>query len=87
MQAGCVMARIDKNLSECDTEALVKRNLVDWFIDRARIYLNRRNKYWASKMGVSYSSISIKNYRSKWGDCNSIKTYHIVGELCLHHNQ
>ena len=73
MQAGYIVAKIDKNLSECDTEALIRRNLVDWYTDKARIYLNRRSKYWASKMGVSYSSISIKNYRSKWGDCNSIK--------------
>ena len=73
MQRGYIVAHIDNNLLECDTEALIRRNLVDWYTDKARIYLNRRSKYWASKMGVSYSSISIKNYRSKWGDCNSIK--------------
>ena len=73
MHRGYIVVSIKKNLSEFDTELLIRRNLVDWYIDKATTYLNRRSEYWANKIGVNYSSITIKKYKSKWGDCNSIK--------------
>ena len=77
MQAGYIVAKVDKNLSECDTEALIRRNLVDWYIDKARIYLNRRSKWGDcnSIKGISY------NWRIMLAP-QSVIDYVVVHELC-----
>ena len=83
MQRGYIIVGVKKNLSECDTELLIRRNLVDWFIEKATTYLNRRSQHWANKIGVNYSSITIKKYKSKWGGAVILlRVSHIIGESC-----
>lgn len=39
--------------------------------DRALKYIPERVKYYASKVGVTYGRITIRNQRSRWGSCSS----------------
>lgn len=39
--------------------------------NKALEYIPERVKYYASKIGVSYGRITIRNQRSKWGSCSA----------------
>ena len=64
----------------------------------AREDLTRRCSYWAGRIGVTWSRISIRHQRSKWGSCSAqgnlnfncllmlapepVRDYVVVHELC-----
>ena len=66
--------------------------------DRAKELLNDSVKYWASKIGVQYGRIAIKDQKTRWGSCSTkgnlnfnrrlaaapspVKDYVVIHELC-----
>ena len=48
----------------------VQKLLTDWYRNHAHKYLQERTEKFANIIGVSPSSISIKNYKSRWGSCS-----------------
>lgn len=69
-----------------------------WFVSHAQQYFDARLPYFAERIGVSYASITVKNYKARWGSCYSdgriqfnwkllqappwVVDYVIVHELC-----
>lgn len=45
--------------------------LSSWYQQRAKIQLEKTAKHYASQLGVSYQSINVKSYKSRWGSCSS----------------
>ncbi len=41
--------------------------------EQARALCEKKAKFWAEKMGVTYNRISIKSMKTKWGSCSSKK--------------
>jgi len=96
LKNGCFVVSICK---EDFGENIKAQNLlVDWYRDHAFKYLQERTDKFANIIGVSPSSISIKNYKSRWGSCSingaidynwkiiqapkKIIDYVVVHELC-----
>lgn len=48
----------------------VQKLLTNWYRNHAHKYLQERTEKFANIIGVSPSSISIKNYKSRWGSCS-----------------
>ena len=76
----------------------VQKLLTDWYRIHAHKYLKERTDKFANIIGVLPSSVSIKNYKSRWGSCSisgsidynwkiiqapkRVVDYVIVHELC-----
>ena len=81
-----------------DDPELIAESLRAWFEHRAKIKLTEKAKRYAKQIGVEYTSIGIKSYKSRWGSCgidgsidfnwriimapNRIVDYVVVHELC-----
>lgn len=77
---------------------LIRDSLLSWFKQHAELKLKEKAKRYAKMIGVEYSSIGIKTYKSRWGSCspegdinfnwkiimapNRIVDYVVVHELC-----
>ena len=77
---------------------LIAESLCAWFEHRAQIKLTEKAMRYAKQIGVEYTSIGIKSYKSRWGSCcidgaidfnwriimapNRIVDYVVVHELC-----
>ncbi|WDE01746.1 M48 family metallopeptidase [Thalassomonas actiniarum] len=76
----------------------VKKQLELWFKQQAKDYIPARLEYWSQTTGLSYKSYKIRQYKARWGSCNSraelsfnsllmmapdwVIDYVIVHELC-----
>ncbi|WP_281555922.1 SprT family zinc-dependent metalloprotease [Thalassomonas sp. RHCl1] len=76
----------------------VKKQLELWFKQQAQDYIPARLEYWSQATGLSYKSYKIRQYKARWGSCNSraelsfnsllmmapdwVIDYVIVHELC-----
>lgn len=68
LKNGCFVVSICK---EDFGENIKAQNLLlDWYRDHAFKYLQERTDKFANIIGVSPFSISIKNYKSRWGSCS-----------------
>ncbi|TMN72552.1 M48 family peptidase [Pseudoalteromonas sp. S1727] len=81
-----------------DNADLIKDSLLAWYEKHADIKFNEKVKRYAEIMNVKFNSVSIKNYKSRWGSCsvegditfnwkvvmapNRIVDYVVVHELC-----
>ncbi|WP_274052953.1 M48 family metallopeptidase [Thalassomonas haliotis] len=78
--------------------AKVKKLLELWFKQQAQQYIPARLEFWSGVTGLSYKSHKIRQYKARWGSCNSraelsfnsllmmapdwVIDYVIVHELC-----
>jgi hypothetical protein len=53
--------------------AAVERKVVQWYKKQAFADFARRLEIFSSKLGVSFSSLTLSNAKSRWGSCNSRK--------------
>jgi predicted metal-dependent hydrolase len=44
-----------------------------WYIDTARELLTAKTQFWGKKIGVYPSRIMIKEQKTRWGSCSSLK--------------
>lgn len=67
LKNGCFVVTISKNkVGKADQ---VQALLSDWFRVHANKYLQARTDKFAKIIGVSPTSVSIKNYKARWGSC------------------
>lgn len=67
LKNGCFVVTISKN--KVDKADQVQALLADWFRAHANKYLQVRTDKFAEIIGVSPTSVSIKNYKARWGSC------------------
>ena len=77
---------------------LIQDSLLSWYKQHAELKLTEKAKRYAKIMSVSYNSVALKTYRSRWGSCsvegditfnwkiimapNRIVDYVVAHELC-----
>lgn len=77
---------------------LIQDSLLSWYKQHAEFKLLEKVKRYAKMMGVTYNSVGLKTYKSRWGSCsiegditfnwkiimapNRIVDYVVVHELC-----
>ena len=52
-------------------QALIRKLLQDWYLDRASDKLEQKSIKYSEQMGVQPTKIKVKEYKSRWGSCNS----------------
>jgi len=81
-----------------DDSEMIRAALTTWYENHAETKFKEKSKRYAKVIGVDYSSVEIKNYKSRWGSCsteghikfnwkiimapNRIVDYVVVHELC-----
>jgi predicted metal-dependent hydrolase len=81
-----------------DNPELIQDSLTSWYKQRAQAKLTEKSKRYAEIIGVTYASVGIKLYKSRWGSCsvggnidfnwhiimapNRIVDYVVIHELC-----
>ena len=68
LKNGCLVVSICKE--DFGKNIKVQNLLTDWYRNHAHKYLQERTIKFANIIGVSPSSISVKNYKSRWGSCS-----------------
>ncbi len=79
-------------------QALIRKLLQDWYLDRASEKLEQKTVKYAQQIGVQPSKIRVREYKSRWGSCsvrgevsynwriiispNPVVDYVVVHELC-----
>ena len=79
-------------------QALIRKLLQDWYLDRASKKLEQKTVKYAQQIGVQPSKIRVREYKSRWGSCsvrgevsynwriiispNPVVDYVVVHELC-----
>ena len=77
---------------------LIRQRLRDWYLHRAIDKLEQKTSIYAEQMGVQPTQIKVKEYKSRWGSCNTrgeisynwkiimtphrIVDYVVIHELC-----
>lgn len=56
-----------------DDASAVARKVVQWYKKQAMNDFARRLEIFSNKLGVSFSSLTLSNAKSRWGSCNSRK--------------
>ena len=87
-------------VSETDTapETTIKSLLVSWYRRHAELRLAEKTERWARIVGVTPNSVSVRDYKSRWGSCSTkgdvtynwriilaphrIVDYVVIHELC-----
>ena len=93
---GCLIATIDRNKSNSKNSPKVL--LENWYKIKAEKKLTEKTDYFSKLIGVYPKSLTVKNYKSRWGSCsikgdlsynwriilapNHILDYVVVHELC-----
>jgi predicted metal-dependent hydrolase len=62
---------IPLNVSNENTQELIKKKLVKWYQKQALEKIQEDCNYFAPLLGVRPASIRLRNYRSRWGACSS----------------
>lgn len=81
-----------------DNPDLIQDSLFSWYKQHAEIKLKEKSNRYAELIGVSFHSVGLKNYKSRWGSCtvdgditfnwkvimapNRIVDYVVIHELC-----
>lgn len=60
-----------KEAGEAELSKKIKSQLEYWLKSKAESLIEESLKFHSESMGLSYSSIKIRQYKSRWGGCNS----------------
>ncbi|MDB4230042.1 M48 family metallopeptidase [Paracoccaceae bacterium] len=98
LKDGYLNTYINKTVSKNNMEETVKKSLENWYQIKALEKLTEKTKRYASILGVTPKSVTVKEYKSRWGSCSSdgdisfnwriiiaphqIVDYIVVHELC-----
>jgi predicted metal-dependent hydrolase len=79
-------------------QQLIRQRLRDWYLHRAIDKLEQKSIKYSEQMGVQPTQIKVKEYKSRWGSCNTrgeisynwkiimtphrIVDYVVIHELC-----
>ena len=79
-------------------QQLIRQRLRDWYLHRSIDKLEQKTSIYAEQMGVQPTQIKVKEYKSRWGSCNTrgeisynwkiimtphrIVDYVVIHELC-----
>ena len=63
--------KIEEQQKKADTVEPLSMNEIRALADQAIKVIPERVKYYATKVGVTYGRITIRNQSSKWGSCSS----------------
>jgi hypothetical protein len=48
----------------------IKELISNWYMDRANEHLNEKTKRFAALLSVAPKSVTVKNYKARWGSCS-----------------
>jgi predicted metal-dependent hydrolase len=98
LKSGQLVLGEDKKLSEANKGAFIRSELEAWYHRHAERRLREKAKRYAGIIGVEPRSVSLKDYKSRWGSCSvtgdiffnwkiiiaphRIVDYVVVHELC-----
>lgn len=93
-----ISVRVRPELPESSRSALIKRDLIHWYADRALRKILERVRHYAALIGASPVRVRVKTLRSRWGSCStrnelsfawnivmapeSVLDYLVVHEMC-----
>ncbi len=96
LNAGCLVVTVSK--SDPAPQATIRLQVILWYRRKAEEYLAEKTAHWAKKMSVQPRSVSVKDYKTRWGSCSirgdisynwrviltpsSVVDYLVVHELC-----
>ena len=86
---------LEVSLSKKPRARGIRNELAEWYEEHALDRLTEKTNRYAGIMGVSPNSISVRNYKSRWGSCSSngdisynwriiIAPHHIVDYVVVH---
>ena len=95
MKGGYLTLGFSEKLSETDRQTFVKKSLEGWYKGHALKRLTEKSKRYEKILRVTPQSISLKNYKSRWGSCSNsgeinfnwkiiIAPHHIVDYVVVH---
>jgi predicted metal-dependent hydrolase len=95
---GRFLVEIDRQLDGERVKEIVKKGLINWYLERAHEKIPQRVKLYAHQIGTWPERVEIKDYKRQWGSCShngvirlnwkiimapvTILDYVIVHELC-----
>jgi predicted metal-dependent hydrolase len=98
LKSGQLVLGVDKKLSESNGKAFIRSELEAWYHLHAERRLREKAKRYAGIIGEEPNSVSLKDYKSRWGSCSvtgdiffnwkiiiaphRIVDYVVVHELC-----
>lgn len=86
---------LEVGVSKKPKDGDIRNALVEWYEEHALARLTEKTNRYAGIMGVSPKSISVRDYKSRWGSCSSkgdisynwriiIAPHHIVDYVVVH---
>ena len=86
---------LEVGVTQSVKEINIRRALVKWYVQHALDRLTEKTNRYAAIMGVSPHSITVKEYKARWGSCTSqgdisynwrivIAPHHIVDYVVVH---
>ena len=70
LKGGNLELGVSKTLSEADKDLFVKSSIVQWYKNHALERLTEKSKRYGRILGVNPKSITLKDYKSRWGSCS-----------------
>lgn len=69
--------------SKVDSEEVVEKILNNWYVEQAKIWIQKRVRFFARQMGENYKNITIKNQKKRWGSCSSNRNLNFNWRLVI----
>ena len=78
------IVEFDNKFSVASTnEKNIKLYLTSWYKQQARKVIGERVKYFSSRSGLQFKSLSITEAQTRWGSCSSDKNLHFNWRLVM----
>lgn len=61
----------------------IRTFLKQWYVKQAKEVFKDRVEHYSKRIGVSYNRISIKNQKTRWGSCSSLKNLNFNWRLLM----
>ena len=70
LYGGQLVLGINKNLPNKQQRLLIREQLIRWYRNHAEQKLREKTSRYAKFLGIKPKSISVKEYKSRWGSCS-----------------